>query len=388
MIEQRQRLRIVHVVYSFSIGGLENVIVQLINRLPAERYEHIVVSMTTISDFRNRVVQPDVRYIALNKPPGHAVALYHKIYRLLRNLQPDVLHTCSLAGLEIMPIALMAGIPFRLHAEHGWDMRDPGGTNRRVRFIRRLYRPFVHHYVAVSQDIYDYQQREIGIPARRLSLIPNGVDTDRFSPSVGARVVAQGYPFQAEGQWIVGTIGRLQPVKNQISLARAFIRLLQKYPGAAARARLVIVGDGDLRPEIEQILAQGDALKYAWLPGERDDIPEVLRMLDCFVLPSHAEGTSCTLQEAMACGRPVIATAVGGTPKLVEEGVTGHLVQPDDDEALADAMWQYMNNPLMAQDHGATARRRAVANFGMAGLVDSYDRLFSRRSGNVTNAAN
>lgn len=383
MRKMLQRIRIVHVVYSFSIGGLENVIVQLINRLPADRYEHVIISMTTISDFRNRVTQPGVQYIALNKPPGHAVALYPKIYSLLRKLQPAVIHTCSLAGLEIMPIACLACVPFRVHAEHGWDMRDPGGTNRRLRFIRRLYRPFVHHYVAVSQDIFDYQKREIGIPAKRLSLIPNGVDSDRFSPSNGVRMFAQGYPFQAEDQWIVGTIGRLQPVKNQVALARAFIRLLQKYPGATARARLVIVGDGGLRAEIEQTLAQGDALKYAWLPGARDDIPEVLLMLDCFVLPSHAEGTSCTLQEAMACGLPVIATAVGGTPKLVEEGITGYLIQPDDDEALVDNMWHYMNNPQLAKVHGSIARKRAVANFGIDSLVDSYDRLFSLRSNNA-----
>jgi len=383
MREMQQRIRIVHVVYSFSIGGLENVIVQLINRLPAERYEHVIVSMTTISDFRNRVTQPGVQYIALNKPPGHAVALYPKIFRLLRKLQPAVIHTCSLAGLEVMPIACLARVPFRVHAEHGWDMRDPGGTNRRLRFIRRLYRPFVHHYVAVSQDISDYQTREIGIPAKRLSLIPNGVDTERFFPTTGARVFAQGYPFHAADQWIVGTIGRLQPVKNQVSLARAFIRLLQKYPSAVARARLIIVGDGGLRAAIEQTLAQGEALKYAWLPGARDDIPEVLRMLDCFVLPSHAEGTSCTLQEAMACGLPVIATAVGGTPMLVEEGITGYLLQPDDDEALADKMWHYMNNPQIAKNHGVTARQRAVANFGIDSLVDSYDHLFSRRSNNA-----
>lgn len=379
MKAMQQRLRIVHVVYGFSIGGLENVIVQLINRLPAERYEHIVLSMTTISDFRHRVTQPGVQFIGLNKLPGHAVALYPRIFRILRQLKPAVIHTCNLAPLEIMPIAWLAGVPLRVHAEHGWDMCDPCGANRRMRFLRRLYRPFVQRYVAVSQEIFDYQNREIGISTERLSLIPNGVDTNRFFPRNGAREYVQCYPFDADEQWIVGTIGRLQSVKNQIFLARSFVRLLKKFPSAAARVRLVIVGDGGLRSEVEKILAEGDALKYAWLPGARDDIPEILRMLDCFVLPSYAEGTSCTLQEAMAAGLPVIASAVGGNPKLVEEGVTGYLVQPDDDEALADYLWQYMNDIQMAKRHGATARQRAIANFGIDQLVDSYDHLFSRR---------
>lgn len=97
-------VRVVHVVYSFGIGGLENVIVQLINRLPPERFEHVVLALTTVSDFQQRVAQAGVRFIALNKPPGHAVPLYPRVYRLLRELQPDVLHTCNLAALELVPL--------------------------------------------------------------------------------------------------------------------------------------------------------------------------------------------------------------------------------------------------------------------------------------------
>src|SRR5574343_1765859 len=115
------RRHIVHIVYSFSIGGLENVIVQLINGLPADEFEHTVLSLTTISDFKTRITRPDVKFIALNKPPGHAIPLYPKIYRLLRQLKPDVVHTCNLAALEIIPIAWLAGVKTRIHAEHGWD---------------------------------------------------------------------------------------------------------------------------------------------------------------------------------------------------------------------------------------------------------------------------
>ena len=106
-----RRRRVVHVVYSFSIGGLENVIVQLINRLPADEFEHIVLSLTTISDFKDRITQPGVQFIALNKPSGHAIPLYPRIYKLLRQLKPDVVHTCNLAALEIAPLAWLARVP-------------------------------------------------------------------------------------------------------------------------------------------------------------------------------------------------------------------------------------------------------------------------------------
>ncbi|MCW0209030.1 MAG: glycosyltransferase, partial [Achromobacter sp.] len=136
------RVRVVHVVHSFGVGGLENVIVQLINRLTPARFEHVVLALTTVSEFRQRVVRPDVRFIALHKPPGHAVPLYPQLYRLLRELRPHVLHTCNLAALEVVPLAWLARVPLRVHAEHGWDVHDPQGRNPRYQRLRRLYRPF------------------------------------------------------------------------------------------------------------------------------------------------------------------------------------------------------------------------------------------------------
>ncbi len=372
-----RRQRIVHVVYSFAVGGLENVIVQLINRLPADRYEHVVLSLTTISDFKHRITQPDVRFIELHKAPGHAIPLYPRIYRLLRELRPDVVHTCNLAALEITPLAWLARVPLRVHAEHGWDAHDPQGRNPRYQRLRKLYRPFVSHYVAVSQDLDDYLARAIGVPPKRHSLIANGVDTTRFAPALGVPPTVPGCPFDPAVHWLVGTVGRLQTVKNQPLLARAFVRLLKEQPDAAERARLVVVGDGPLRTEVEAVLEEGGVRHLAWLAGARDDVADILRMLSCFVLPSQAEGTSCTLQEAMACGLPVVATAVGGTPDLVEEGRTGHLVPSDDVAAMADAMAALYADPQRAHQYAQTARTRSVSRFGLDAMVQAYAALFS-----------
>lgn len=370
-----RRRRIVHVVFSFAVGGLENVIVQLINRLPADRFEHVVLSLTTISDFRSRIQQPDVRFIELRKPPGHAVPLYPRIYRLLRELRPEVLHTCNLAALEIAPLAWLARVPLRIHAEHGWDAHDPLGQNPRYQRLRKLYRPFVSHYVAVSKGLDDYLGEKVGVEPARRTLIANGVDTDVFAP--GPLVAVPGCPFAPGRHWLVGTVGRLQTVKNQPLLAQAFVRLLREHPLAAQRTRLVVVGEGPLRQQVEAILKEAGVQHLAWLPGSRDDVAAVLRMLDCFVLPSLAEGTSCTLQEAMASGVPAVATAVGGTPDLVEEGVTGHLVPSGDEAALADGIWRCLEHPERSQAMGRVARERARSRFGMDAMVRPYERLFS-----------
>lgn len=372
-------IRLVHLVYSFHVGGLENVIVQLINRLPRPDYHHSLVSLTDMGDFVRRIEVPEVELVSLHKPAGHAVPLYPRIFQLLRRLRPQVLHSCNLAALEVAPLAWLAGVPRRVHAEHGWDASDPLGRNPRYQRLRRCYRPFVSDYVSVSADLDGYLADKIGVPARRRHLIANGVDTETFAPPLSQRPVPSGCPFEHGRHWLAGTVGRLQTVKNQPLLARAFVRMLQAFPQARERARLLIVGEGPLRAEVERILAEGSCLDLAWLPGARSDVPEILRSLDCFVLPSQTEGTSCTLQEAMSTGLPSVATAVGGTPDLLQDGVTGRLVAAGDVEAMAHALFDYMSQPGMGRQHGMAARERALAGFGIQAMVDRYDDLFRGR---------
>jgi sugar transferase (PEP-CTERM/EpsH1 system associated) len=371
-----RRQRVVHVVYSFGVGGLENVIVQLINRLPAERFEHVVLSLTSISEFRQRVRPSGVRFIELHKPPGHAIALYPRIYRLLRELKPQVVHSCNLAALEIAPLAWLARVPRRIHAEHGWDSHDPKGENPRYRRLRRIYQPFLSHTVAVSRDLDDYLARQVGVAPDRHSFIPNGVDTSTFSPAAEPAAPVEDCPFSPPQHWLIGTVGRLQTVKNQPLLARAFVRLLSEHPELAARARLVIVGEGPLRAEVEAVLADAGLGHLAWLPGARNDVAHIMRLLGCFVLPSQAEGTSCTLQEAMASGLAVVATAVGGTPELIEDGRTGLLVRADDEVSMAHAIWRCCAEPAWARGLGQAARAEALAHHGIDTMVARYERLF------------
>lgn len=372
-----RRRRIVHVVYSFSVGGLENVIVQLINRLPADQFEHVVLSLTTISDFKNRITQPGVRFIELHKQPGHAIPLYPRIYKMLRELKPDVVHTCNLAALEITPLAWLARVPLRVHAEHGWDAHDPNGQSKKYQRVRKLYRPFVSHYVAVSKDLFGYLADRVGVPAPRRTLIANGVDTDAFHPADGSPPEVQGCPFLPVKHWIVGTVGRMQTVKNQPLLARAFVRLVDEYPEARASIRLVMVGDGPLKAQVEDILKSHDLQELAWLPGTRADVASLMNQFRCFVLPSQAEGTSCTLQEAMSCGLPVVATAVGGTPEVVQHGVNGQLVPPDDEVALANAIWACFTNARESALWGLAARKTVLDRFGLQTMVDRYVPIFS-----------
>jgi sugar transferase (PEP-CTERM/EpsH1 system associated) len=373
-----QRIHIVHVVYRFAAGGLENVIVQLINGLPRERFHHTVVALTSVDpDFRQRVQQPDVNFIALDKPPGQPFALYPRFFRLLKQLRADVFHSCNIAALEFAPVAAAAGVPLRIHAEHGWDVADPDGSNRKYQWLRRIYQRFVSRFVVVSAQLQAYLTGTIGIDPDRVLLIPNGVDTQRFSPQTGDEPRPVGYPFERGQHWVIGAVGRLEPIKNHLLLARAFVRWQASHPAARASARLAIIGAGPLRDDVQAVLAQAGLADHVWLPGTRSDVPALLKQFDCFVLPSLAEGTSCTLQEAMATGMHIVATDVGDNRRLLCDGEHGELVPSADDEAMAAALaraWRQAGR-------GASARAHIVQHYGIEGMLKSYVAAFSKRPG-------
>jgi glycosyltransferase involved in cell wall biosynthesis len=161
-------------------------------------------------------------------------------------------------------------------------------------------------------------------------------------------------------------------VKDQLTLVRAFLHLLESQADACKRLRLVMVGDGPLREESRKLLCAAGAEHLAWLPGERADIPAIMRGLDVFVLPSLAEGISNTILEAMASGLPVVATRVGGNPELVEEGETGLLVPPADPVQLAEAICTYLTDHAKIVRHGRAGRKRAETEFSIEAMVNGY----------------
>jgi sugar transferase (PEP-CTERM/EpsH1 system associated) len=376
---------VLHLVYRFDTGGLENGVVNLINHLPADRFRHAVVALTEVAPaFAARVRRPDVEYVSLHKPPGHGAKVYPRLARLFRQLRPAIVHTRNLAALECQVPAWWAGVPARVHGEHGRDVEDLDGSSRRHQWIRRLYSPFVHRYVALSQDLQGYLQQRVGIAPRRIAQIYNGVDTARFAPPPSARPGTRsrppiaGCPFTGPEHWLVGTVGRMQTVKDQTLLARAFVRALALAPALRATLRLVMVGDGPLRAQAQAILLEAGAADLAWLPGERSDVPDVMRGLDLFVLPSQAEGISNTILEAMACGCPVLATRVGGNAELVQPGVTGELVPAGDAEAMARALVALASDPAGAARLGQAGRARVEERFSLQAMVGAYQSVYEQ----------
>lgn len=370
---------IVHLMHRFDTGGLENGVVNLINHLPPARYRHLVVALTEVTDFKRRLHDPQVRCLGLGKGPGHGARLYPRLWRLLRDERPAIVHSRNLAALEMQVAAWAARVPVRLHGEHGRDVDDLDGSSVKHQRIRRLYAPFVGRYVALSQDLERYLVDRVGIGAQRIEQIYNGVDAERFRPAADGPAAIAGAPFAAPGHWLIGTVGRLQAVKHQTLLAQAFARAIALAPGLRDRVRLVVVGDGPLRQPVEAALVAGGVRDLAWLPGERSDVPDIMRGLNCFVLPSLAEGISNTILEAMASGLPVLATDVGGNAELVTHGSTGEVLPSDDTEAMAQAIVRLAQQPGRAAAMGQAGRADIERRFSLQAMVAAYQSLYDRQ---------
>jgi sugar transferase (PEP-CTERM/EpsH1 system associated) len=367
---------VLQVLHHLHIGGMENGLVNLINHMPETRYRHAIVCIEDYAPaFRARIQRADVEVFALRRSQTGVWRMRGALYRLCRQLRPVVVHTRNLSGLDALLPARAAGIPC-VHGEHGWDVDNLDGRQWKPLLLRRLHRPLVAHYITVSQHLAHFVEDIVGVPAARITQIYNGVDTRRFAPRTTDARSALPEGFRDPRSVVIGTVGRIQAVKDQASLLHAFARLSARRP--AADARLVLAGDGPLLGEL-QMLARtlGIEARTAFI-GARDDVPEVLRALDVFVLPSLNEGISNTILEAMASGLPVVASAVGGNVELVEDHVTGRCFAARDVPALTAILDSYVHDPALRAAHAAAARATAVTRFSLAAMVEGYAGVYDR----------
>lgn len=384
---------IVHLIYRLDFGGLETLMVERINRMPASAYRHAIVCLTDYNAaFANKISRPDVAIHTLHKQPGQSPGTHVKLWRLLRRLRPAILHAYNLSAVEYGPAALLAGVPVRISGAHGRDHDDPHGTNRKHNALRRLMVPFYDCCYANSAAMETWNRHVIRVPAHKCRMLANGIDAERFHPRVtGEAVLPEGTPFGAE-HIVIGTVGRVQAVKDHATLIDAFALLCDMVP--AMPVRLAIVGDGPLLEAMREKVAALDLRDRIWLAGARADVAQVLRSLNVFAISSIAEGTPGSALEAMASGLPVVGTRVGGIPEVVDDGVTGTLVAASDPAALAAALEGYVLDPALAARHGSAGRERVLRNYSMTAMVAAYHGLYDtlcerkiKKRGAVTSCA-
>ena len=372
------KIHIAHVLHSFATGGLENGVVNIINNLPEGEYQHSIISVTKHDpEFLSRIKRDNVDVYDLNKPPGRSLGWLVQCWRLFRKLRPDICHTRNLGAIEAQVSALLAGVKYRIHGEHGWDVFDVGGTNVKYQKLRKIFKPFIHQFIALSIEAQDYLLQKVGVASSKVERICNGVDVAKFTPKAKS-LVFENFPIN-EQDIVFGTVGRLAEIKNQTFLVDAFIELIKQCPESSEQLKLVIVGDGVLRPQLQERIDEHQLSENIFLAGQRSDIADCLSVFDVFVLPSLAEGISNTLLESMASGVPIIATDVGGNGDLVlAEHKESHLVKVNDITALVNSMKQYVENRSLIESDSALVRQHCTSNFSIETMVDKYHRVYQQ----------
>lgn len=370
----KRRPLIVHVLYRLDTGGMERIVVSLINRT-GERYRHAVVCLTDFGVMRKDIADATVPCVALHKKPGKDWLFYVRLWRTLRRLKPDMVQTYNLGALDLGPVVRLAGVRRLVHAEHGRDAADPKGDNLHYQRLRRWMAPFISRYVAVSPDLQRWLIDDVGIRPSKVAYIANGVELDAFRPT---RSRPEWRPklgnFAPPGTLLVGNVARLDKVKDHAGLLRAFQRLINETGNSGYR--LIIAGDGPQRAALERQVVELGLVPAVRLLGNRDDVAELLAECDVFVLSSIAEGMPVTVLEAMAARLPVVATDVGGIAAVVEAGVTGALVPPRDPQALADALRVYLADAEQRRRHGDAGYAQVTARFSLATMVSAYVTLY------------
>ncbi len=373
---QQARPLVLHVIHHLVVGGMENGLVNLINHMPFNAYRHAIACIEDFSDFRGRIQRPDVEVIALHRSRIGTAQLRRSLFDLCRRQRPAIVHTRNLSGLDGLLPAWLAGVRIAIHGEHGFDVDNIRGERLKPRLLRRLHSPMVDRYIAVSKDLESYLTDQIGIRPGRVTRLCNGVDTARFTPLGESAMECLPESFRGDAMVRIGTVGRLQPVKDHATLLRAFAAMLEQMPALRATARLLVIGDGPLQGDMNGLAAALGIAEYCWFSGAMSDLQKVFRTFDMFVLSSLNEGISNSILEAMASALPVLASAVGGNIELVRNDVTGNLFDPGDQAGLARLLLQYVNDSSLRRTRGLQARQVAVEHYSLSKMVEGYRTLY------------
>jgi sugar transferase (PEP-CTERM/EpsH1 system associated) len=364
------RIRVLHVVDSLGVGGTELGLAKVIEGT-REKIAHSVCAVRAGGATADRLDAHGVPVRVLGKRPGNDWTVPLRFARLCRQTAPDVVHTRNWGSVDAIVGARLARVPVVIHGEHGREASDPDGINRRRNRLRRMVVVLADRVVAVSEQLRTWLIREVGVPERKVSLLKNGVDAERFCPRDDRCDLRRAHGYGPQ-DIVVGTVGRLDPVKNQTALLEVLATLTATQP----RLRVVIAGTGPERESLTRAVGERGLADKVALLGQRNDVPDVLNLLDVFILPSLGEGMCNTILEAMAVGLPVVATRVGGNPELVDDGVTGRLVPVCDDSALARAIALYAGDEGLRRKHGAAGRRRVVEEFSVGAMAERYLQLY------------
>jgi glycosyltransferase involved in cell wall biosynthesis len=367
-LADRGPLRVVFVITSMPVGGAETLLVELVRRMDRERFMPELCCLKRL-DPLGEVLAKEIPTFTGLLSHKYDFAVLWRLARLMHKRRIDAVVTVGTGGDKMFWGRLagwLAGVPVICSALHSTGLPD------RVEFSNRLLTRLTDAFVAVAESHGRYLAAHEGCPARKIRVIPNGVDSDRFHPRWPNRKLQEELNLDA-GAPVAGIVAALRPEKNHAM----FLDVAARVHAVLPAAKFLIVGDGPERKKLEaytQNLGIADAVRFL---GSRSDVPEVLSLLDVVLLTSHMEANPISLMEALASEKPVVATRVGSIPETVLEGQTGYLVAPGDSRAMADRLLELFQNHGLAESLGRAGREHVIVHASVDRMVRGYQDMIA-----------
>lgn len=363
----RRPIRVLYVVPDLRVGGAERHVTTLMPHLDRGRFAPSVVCLGEEGALFPDLVAAGVPARALNRTKRQAISALRDLITLMRHERPDVVITRGYNAEALGRIAAWAtGVPNAIVWVHNDGDIAPRGRVRTV--VDRVLDKRTAAYFGVARAQIRYLTNDLGYSRSKIKIIYNGVDPAAYDTGVDRRAAAD--VGIGDGDPVVGLVAALRPEKDHATFLRAARLVVDELP----TARMLLVGDGPMRGEIENLVAELGLTEHVILAGSRPDVPALLRAMDVVVLSSYSvECFPMALLEAMAAGRPAVCTAVGGVPELVVDGETGYLVPPKDPQSLARRLIEVLSDPAARARMGAAARNRVETEFSLKASITAAE---------------
>lgn len=367
-----KKINVLQVVLEIGRAGLEILVVELCKRLDRDKYNvSILCFYSCTPEFEEELDREGIDVYVINRKGTYDIGFFLKIIKLMKEKEIDIVHSHSGCFFNASICAYLAKIGGVIFTAHGM----PVETGFQARTEDKIAAYMSDRIVAVSDEIENEMLRQFPSRKDKIIQVTNGVDTERFSPhreSMNVIDIKKAYNIPHDKR-VIGTVGRLEEVKNYEMLIRSFARLYDMGP---KNIHLVFIGDGYERKKLERLAGDLDLSEHVSFLGVQTDMKSLLSIVDIFALSSLTEGTSVALLEAQSCGIPAVVTRVGGNDRVIKEGINGYLCELHNVDEMADKMYAILSNSTLMDDMRINARSVVEERFNISSMVSSYEKIY------------